>query len=78
MRTSQDTPYHKGKVTTDGGIAILAITLTLKGVLWIVPIARIKQIFESEYSAVVKGSNLEKKARSRIPSLTLNTPNRRT
>lgn len=57
----KDTPYHKGKVTTDGGIAILAITLTLKGVLWIVPIARIKQIFESEYSAVVKGSNLEKK-----------------
>ena len=64
MRASQDTPYHKGKVATDGGIAILAITLTLKGVLWIVPIARIKQIFESEYSAVVKGSNLEKKARS--------------
>lgn len=64
----KDTPYHKGKVATDGGIAILAVTLTLKGVLWIVPIARIKQIFESEYSAVVKGSNLEKKVVSDLLS----------
>ena len=57
----KDTPFRDGKVNTDGGITVLAITLTLKGVLWIVPIARIKQIFQEEYNTVVKGSSLQHK-----------------
>lgn len=36
------------------GITVLAGTLTLKGVMWIVPIAHIKKIFTKEYSHVTR------------------------
>ncbi|CAL1169808.1 unnamed protein product [Cladocopium goreaui] len=55
----KDTPHHQGTVTSYWGIAILGCTLTLKGVLWIVPIERIKQIFSKEYADVVQGKNLQ-------------------
>ena len=57
----KDTIYGKGKVQSYFGIAILAVTLTLKGVLWIVPIARIRQIFSQEYAIVVNTSKARKK-----------------
>ncbi|CAK9061193.1 unnamed protein product [Durusdinium trenchii] len=57
----KDTPYRAGKVVSYWGIAILACTLTLKGVLWIVPIERIKQIFSKEYADVVEDKNLQSK-----------------
>jgi hypothetical protein len=34
---AEDTPYVSGKVQTQSGIVVLAATLTLKGVMWIVP-----------------------------------------
>jgi len=43
-----------GVVESIWGISLLGVTLVLKGVLWIVPIARIKQIFSHEYDAVMK------------------------
>eukprot|EP00438_Fugacium_kawagutii_P021578 Skav212162 [mRNA] locus=scaffold754:244970:248940:+ [translate_table: standard] len=55
----KDTPNHKGIVASYWGIAVLGCTLTLKGVLWIVPIERIKQIFSAEYADVVQGKNLQ-------------------
>eukprot|EP00931_Biecheleriopsis_adriatica_P048594 TRINITY_DN28094_c0_g1_i1.p1 TRINITY_DN28094_c0_g1~~TRINITY_DN28094_c0_g1_i1.p1 ORF type:complete len:659 (+),score=119.88 TRINITY_DN28094_c0_g1_i1:54-1979(+) len=48
----KDTPHIEGKVTSWSGIVLLAVTMALKGVLWIVPIARIKQIFQQEYDEV--------------------------
>ena len=46
----KDTPNRDGQVSSCWGIAVLACTMTLKGVLWIVPIERIKQIFSKEYA----------------------------
>ena len=57
----KDTSYGKGRVESFLGIAILAVTLTLKGVLWIVPIARIRQIFSQEYAVVVNSSKARNK-----------------
>ena len=57
----KDTSYGKGIVQSYLGIAVLAITLTLKGVLWIVPIARIRQIFSQEYALVVNSSKARRK-----------------
>ena len=54
----KDTPYRSGIVFSYWGMAVLGVTLTLKGVLWIVPIERIKQIFSKEYADVVQGKNL--------------------
>ena len=57
----KDTPDRDGKVFSYWGIAVLACTLTLKGVLWIVPIERIKQIYSKEYADVVEDKNLQMK-----------------
>ncbi|CAJ1442376.1 unnamed protein product [Effrenium voratum] len=56
----KDTPHRSGRVTTNWGIAVLSVTLTLRGVLWIVPIERIKQIFTKEYQAVIHEKDLHK------------------
>ena len=57
----KDASYRGGIVQSFIGIAILAVTLTLKGVLWIVPIARIRQIFSQEYAVVVNSSTARRK-----------------
>mmetsp|Transcript_72498 Transcript_72498/g.169869 ORF Transcript_72498/g.169869 Transcript_72498/m.169869 type:complete len:631 (-) Transcript_72498:292-2184(-) len=57
----KDTDDAKGKVESFLGIAVLAVTLTLKGVLWIVPIARIRQIFSQEYALVVNSAKARTK-----------------
>lgn len=50
----KDVPGYKGQIASTAGIIVLAATMALKGVLWIVPIARIKQIFAEEYAEVIK------------------------
>eukprot|EP00434_Breviolum_minutum_P019828 symbB.v1.2.017497.t1/scaffold1358.1/size123611/3 len=55
----KDTPNRDGQVSSVWGIAVLACTMTLKGVLWIVPIERIKQIFSKEYADMVQEKNVQ-------------------
>ncbi|CAL1141075.1 unnamed protein product [Cladocopium goreaui] len=62
----KDTPYVSGKVQTQSGIVVLAATLTLKGVMWIVPIAHIKQIFSKEYSYVTHERELRMQVREQV------------
>jgi len=48
----KDIPYRDGDVVTTSGIAVLTLTMALKGVLWIVPMEKIKQIYISEHRTV--------------------------
>ncbi|CAJ1350257.1 unnamed protein product [Effrenium voratum] len=66
----KDTVHHAGEVRSFWGITVLATTLTLKGVLWIVPIARIKQIFSAEYTLVVNDRELRKQMVDELLHLT--------
>lgn len=65
----KDTPYRSGIVTSIWGIAVLGCTLTLKGVLWIVPIERIKQIFSREYADVVSDKNLQADVKKEVKEI---------
>lgn len=60
MISMKDAQMEAGVVETIWGISLLGVTLVLKGVLWIVPIARIKQIFSLEYDAVMKLGSMKR------------------
>lgn len=49
----KDVVGRSGIVETNAGIVLLSIAMTLKGVLWIVPIQSIQKIFKGEYAAVM-------------------------
>lgn len=56
----KDVPGYGGQVSSVAGIVVFAATMALKGVLWIVPIARIKQIFTQEYAEVMQVGNMRR------------------
>lgn len=65
-----DVPNVAGKVQSKSGITVLAGTLTLKGVMWIVPIAHIKKIFTKEYSHVTRERELRMQIRDQVLDMT--------
>jgi len=48
----KDVPFRDGDVVTTSGIVVLTLTMALKGVLWIVPMEKIKQIYVQEHRTV--------------------------
>jgi hypothetical protein len=56
----KDVPGYGGQVSSVAGIVVFAATMALKGVLWIVPIARMKQIFTQEYAEVMQVGNMRR------------------
>eukprot|EP00930_Biecheleria_cincta_P018841 TRINITY_DN14544_c0_g1_i2.p1 TRINITY_DN14544_c0_g1~~TRINITY_DN14544_c0_g1_i2.p1 ORF type:complete len:588 (+),score=96.33 TRINITY_DN14544_c0_g1_i2:88-1764(+) len=56
----KDVPGYGGQVSSVAGIVVFAATMALKGVLWIVPIARIKQIFTQEYADIMQVGNMRR------------------
>jgi hypothetical protein len=48
----KDTPYGGDLVSTTSGVAVVMVTMACKGVLWIVPMEKIKQIYVAEHRTV--------------------------
>merc|ERR1719199_783725 len=48
----KDTPYGGDLVSTTSGVAVVMVTMACKGVLWIVPMEKIKQIYLAEHRTV--------------------------
>jgi len=56
----KDTPYADGLVTSASGVAVLMLTMACKGVLWIVPMEKIKQIYICEHRTVTTFGDMRK------------------
>jgi hypothetical protein len=56
----KDVPYMDGMVSSVAGIVVLTVTMALKGVLWIIPMERIKQIYLNEYRSVTTMGDMRK------------------
>lgn len=48
----KDVPYRDGEVATASGVLVLTLTMAVKGILWIVPMEKIKQIYIVEHRTV--------------------------
>jgi len=43
----KEVPNYKGKVKTPWGVMVLSVVMTLKAILWILPIGQVKSLFDS-------------------------------